>query len=329
VGNRANFVIVTGQDWQLYYSHWAGCRMLDALIAGPEFALRYAESLRLCAKDQWVDPLWADGGAVVDLDRRRLLFFGDELMVEMPERRAMMSVLAAAWRDYAIGWAYDGTAELAGYVGAELPPHSWDKRPKLRLSRNRNTLCHLVSVVDTDGGLRLWPLWWHLSQAWHGPALVNRLPGLGVRRLTLGKIPEGGVHIDVPRKTVGAWQTADTMGIFQALPHLWCGWQTACWEDHFEEQVIRCKGTLQVPALDLVAGIDNAQRWIHDRVFQSFSASPARQILNIAGLLEPLRPSLVVSDDAVADSAVRPRKAEWARFVEACNLVRELHAESA
>jgi hypothetical protein len=24
MGNRANFVIVKDQDWQLYYSHWAG-----------------------------------------------------------------------------------------------------------------------------------------------------------------------------------------------------------------------------------------------------------------------------------------------------------------
>ncbi len=36
MGNRANFVIVEDQDWQLYYSHWGGCRMLDALIGGPE-----------------------------------------------------------------------------------------------------------------------------------------------------------------------------------------------------------------------------------------------------------------------------------------------------
>jgi hypothetical protein len=88
MGNRANFVIVKDQDWQLYYSHWGGCRMLDALIGGPDLALRYAQSLRPCAKDEWVDPIWADDGAVVDLDRRRVLFFGDELMVEMQERRA-------------------------------------------------------------------------------------------------------------------------------------------------------------------------------------------------------------------------------------------------
>jgi hypothetical protein len=329
MGNRANFVIVRDQDWQLYYSHWAGCRMLDALIGGPELALRYARTLRLCAKNEWASPTWADGGAVVDLDRRRVLFFGDELMVEMQERRAVMSVLATVWPDYAIGWAYDGTSELAGYVGAELRPDKWDKRPKLRLARDRNALCHLVSVVDADGRLRMWPLWWHLSKAWHGPALIDKLPGRGVRTLTLGKIPEGGVHIDVPRKTVGAWQTADTMGFFQALPGLWRGWQTECWDDHYEEQVKACGGALRVPDLDLAAGIDSAYAWIRDRVFQSFQDSPAGQILKLAELLAPVRPGLVVSDEAVADCAVRPSTAEWARFTEACDGLRGVHAESA
>lgn len=329
MGNRANFVIVKNQDWRLYYSHWAGCRMLDALIGGPELALRYAQSLRPCKKDDWVCPIWADGGAVVDLDRRRLLFFGEELMVEMPARRAMMSVLAEVWPGYTVGWAYDGTTELAGYVGADLPPHTWDKRPKLRLARDRNALCHLVSVVDAEGQLRMWPLWWHLSKAWHGPALLDKLPGRGVRRLTLGKIPEGGVHIDVPRKTLGAWQTADTMGFFAALPDLWRGWQTECWEDRFEEQVELCKGGLRVPALDLADGIDSAQSWIRKRLFQSFGDSPAGQIVKLAGLLGPIKPGLVVSEDAVADHAVRPSKAEWLRFVGACERLRTMWAESA
>jgi hypothetical protein len=329
MGNRANFVIVKDQDWQLYYSHWGGCRMLDALIGGPDLALRYAHSLRPCAKDEWVSPSWADGGAVVDLDRRRVLFFGDELMVEMQERRALMCTLAAVWPEYAICWAYDGTAELAGYVGAELPPDTWDRQPKLRLARDRNALCHLVSVVDATGRLRMWPLWWHLSKAWHGPSLLDKLPGRGVQRLTLGKIPEGGVHIDVPRKTLGAWQTADTMGFFQALPDLWRGWQTECWEDRYDEHVKRCRGVLRLPELDLYAGIDSAQAWLRNRVFQSFADRPAGQVLKLSELLAPVGPGLVVRDDAVADFAVRPRETEWARFVDACNSVRTSRAESA
>lgn len=326
MGNRANFVVMKDRNWQLYYSHWAGCRILDALIGGPELALRYARSLRQCAPNEWVDPLWADGGAVVDLDRRRVLFFGDELMVDMAERRAMMHVLAAVWPDYAICWAYDGTAELARYVGAELPPCRWDKQPRLRLARDRNTLCHLVSVVDATGQLRMWPLWWHFSQAWHGPAVLDKLPGRGVRSLTLGTIPEGGLHIDVPRNTVGAWQTTDSMGVFRELPDLWSGWQTECWEDRFEEQALRCKGALRIPELNIAAGVDRAQAWIQSRVFQSFGDGPAGQVLELAKLLAPIGPGLVVSDDAVADCTVRPREAEWSRFVGACNALRTGHA---
>jgi hypothetical protein len=120
--------------------------------------------------------------------------------------------------------------------------------------------------------------------------LLDKLPGRGVQRLTLGKIPEGGVHIDVPRKMLGAWQTADTMGFFQALPDLWSGWQTECWEDRYEEQVNHCAGALRVPELDLAAGIDSAQAWIHKRVFQSFADSPAGQIVKLAELLTDVRP---------------------------------------
>jgi hypothetical protein len=53
MGNRANIVIVENHEWQLYYSNWAGCRILDALIGGPDPALRYVRSLRHCAKTEW------------------------------------------------------------------------------------------------------------------------------------------------------------------------------------------------------------------------------------------------------------------------------------
>src|SRR5689334_15822770 len=111
-----------------------------------------------------------------------------------------MDVKANVWSDYEVRWAYDGTMELARYVGADVAPHAFDQQPELKLSKDRNGVCHLVSVIDENGQLRLWPLWWHHPAAWHGPALLKRLAGRRVRRLTLRKIPEGGVHIDVRRK---------------------------------------------------------------------------------------------------------------------------------
>lgn len=87
---------------------------------------------------------------VLDLDRRRLLFFGEETMRDMNERRAMLAALGEIWQDFSIGWAYDGTPENAGYVGAELMPYPWNHQLDLKLARKRKAMCHLVSVVDAD-----------------------------------------------------------------------------------------------------------------------------------------------------------------------------------
>jgi hypothetical protein len=250
-------------------------------------------------------------------------------MFDMNERSALMQALATVWNGFEICWAYDGTEELARYVGVRLPPDPWDRKPNLKLARGLDHLCHLISVVDTDGQLRFWPLWWHLSKAWHGPALLDKLPGKGILRIKLDKIPEGGAHIDMRRKTLGAWQTADTLGFFRVLPELWPGWHTEVWNDRFEAHVTRCDGALRVPELDLVTGIDNAQAWIRKRVFESFEDSPAGHIAKLAGMLAPLAPGFFVSPDALGDCGVRPTEAEWSRFVGACDLVRSANAGSA
>lgn len=323
MGNRANLVIVEDGDWRLYYSHWAGCRILDGLVAGPEHAVRYIRSFRECDKNGWTDPLWADGGAVVDLDRHRLLFFGDELMVGLSERRALLTALDMVWQDYAIGWAYDGTVELANYVGLDLPD-SWDLEPLLRLVEDPDGVCHVVSVAGADGRLRLWPLCWPLGKESVTPAMLDLLPGRGVRRLTLGTLPAGGVHIDVSRKTVGAWQTIDAMGLFQALPKAWAGWQVQCWQDHLEEQLTQCRGALRVPALDVVAGIDNTQAWIHARVFGRRWVHPDGRVSRADQMLEQRR-----DDDLTLYYAVQPRADQWARFAAACDFLRGTPAQSA
>lgn len=251
--------------------------MVDLLIGGPPLALQFLESLgRRQSHDTWTDPLWCDGGAVFDFDRRRVVFFGDSLMVEMPFRRTILAALAEVWAGYEICYAYDGTAEIGGYVGKEFALSSLDGLPAPKLAKSRNSLCHLVSVIDASGELRMWPLWWGDSKAWHGPALLDKLPGSGVRRLRLDKIPEGGVHIDVLRNVVGVWNTADVMGVFRALPELWRGWRTECWDDRYEEHLAACGDALQLPALD-EADFDEALNWLRERACgmdRSYAAVP-------------------------------------------------------
>ena len=187
MGNRANIVLVDRDGWQLRYSHWAGCRMLDALLAGPDMAERYIRAQEV--GKFWTDELWADGGLALDLAERKLLFFGEELMVTMNERRAMFELLAIMWPGYSISWAYDATAEIAAYVGVSLPMRDKASQPELTLADDTACLHHLVTVLGPDGAVRAWPLWWGSSAAWHGPRLLEMLPGAGFHALELGRIP--------------------------------------------------------------------------------------------------------------------------------------------
>jgi hypothetical protein len=155
------------------------------------------------------------------------------------------------------------------------------------------------------------------------------MPGRGVRSLTLGKIPEGGLHIDVPRKTLGAWQAADTMG-FSPSPS---GPVERVADRVLGGSLRGTGGSLRGRSKDSRIGLSRRYRQRSgvdpQQGVSEFADGPAGQILELAKLLAPVRPGLVVSGDAVADYAVRPREAEWSRFVDACNLLRTVCAESA
>jgi hypothetical protein len=333
MGNRANMVVVENGDWTVHYAHWAGCRMLDAVAFGPEHAVRYVRAHKPepeLGYNGWTDPLWADGGVVVDLDRSRMLFFGEELAASMNERRAMLDVLPLMWPGYEVGWAYGGTDELVDYLGAGRRWELGRRGAESELAGARSGLCHLVSVVDANGTLRMWPLKWGYSAAWLGPTMIDTLPGRGVSRMRRDKIPESGVHVDVGNKSVGVWTTWEARGIFDLLPERWPGWRTDCWDDRYEEQLLRCGGALRIPELDLAAGVEEVRNLLHKRVFQSFSDSPAGAIVNIAGMFADAGlPAPTISKSAVTGSPFRPTKDDWNRFADACCAQRLLYTKGA
>jgi hypothetical protein len=249
MGNRANMVVVEDGEWTLHDGHGVGGRIVDVVAFGPEYAASYIRA-HVESEAGWIDSASADGGVIVDLDRHRMLFFGDELASTMNERRAMLDLLPLMWPGYEVGWAYGGTDELVDYVGSE---RNWERgRSGVKLHRvyNQSDICHLVSVAHPDRGLRLKALTWGYSAAWLGPSMVDTLPYKGVQRMRRTRIPESGVHVDVDKRSVGVWTTSESRGLFDLLPERWAGWHVECWDDRYEEQVARCDGALRVPALD-------------------------------------------------------------------------------
>ncbi|WP_445170354.1 hypothetical protein ACTXG7_14145 [Mycolicibacterium sp. Dal123E01] len=306
--------------WQLRYAHWAGCRLLDALIAGPAMAKSYI----LAQQDGefWTDELWADGGLVLDLVERRLVFFGEEIMTTMNERRAIFEVLAILWPGYSISWAYDATAEIAAYVHHDLLVRDEPSQPELILAEDTSRLHHLVTVVGDDGAFRAWPLWWGSSGAWRGPQLVDMLPGVGRSTLSLHTIPESGIHVDVPDMTLGVWLTNPIPGLFRWLPQLWPGWHIDCWDDRYEEHLFRCGPAITALELDIISGVDVAESWLRRRVFQSYVESPAGELRSLATLFGMSEADPEVGEAGIFRMGEQPTGREWARFEHACAQVR-------
>lgn len=327
MGARANMVVVENGDWTLHDAHWVGDRMLDVVAFGPDYAVRYIR-----AHDEsetgWVDPASANGGVLVDLDRRRMLFFGEELASTMDERRAILDVLPHVWPTYEIGWAYGGTDELVDYVGDERHWESGRSGVTLRRVYNQSDMCHLVSVVHPEHGLRLKALTWGYSAAWLGPSMVDALPYKGVQKMRRTTIPESGVHVDVNARTVGVWTTSEARGLFDLMPERWCGWRTECWDDRYEEQVARCDGALRVPSLDRVGGVAAVRHWLHQRVFGACEDRPGGAWDFWTRTRDPKAPARDW-DDYVADSPFRPTREDWQRFASACAGQQLLYTKSA
>jgi len=323
-----NIIVVEGGGFQSYSWHWGGQYILDMLIGGPDLARRHISTFERCTEADWDSPLPFYGGAVIDFDRKRLLFFGDDLMAEVADRRAVLTVLTDVWAGYQVGWAYDAMVELAGYVGGESPPETEDRDLHLRLTRDRYSSCELVSVAGTDGTTKIWPLIPYRAAAWCGPALLDSLPGRGAKKVVLRTIPACGVHVDLPRKTVGVWRTGVTSWSLGGLPQLWRGWRIDFWEDRYEEHVARCGGALRVPVVDFAAGIDNVRTQLRRRVLDVHSDGPVGDAFGLAQALSRAAPGFVASADAVLGWVIRPNEEEWARFVSACDAHLEIYTKS-
>jgi hypothetical protein len=118
MGQRANLLIVSGGSYEMYYTHHRANTLDHDLFWGPDYAVGFIRAQRPVDRSQWLDDVWAEGGAVMDLDRRVLLWFGGEdVMYEVVLRRVHLELMAHLWPGWSVRWADGGVADMADYVG--------------------------------------------------------------------------------------------------------------------------------------------------------------------------------------------------------------------
>lgn len=102
MGDRANYVIVENGSWHLHYSHWGAVGLDLDLLPGPAAATRFVRAQRTVTR--WLDDVWCEGAALIDHDRRLLLWFSTHLD-DYAYRAAALAVLARTWPGRRLEWA--------------------------------------------------------------------------------------------------------------------------------------------------------------------------------------------------------------------------------
>ncbi|MFF7459234.1 hypothetical protein [Kitasatospora sp. NPDC008115] len=254
MADRANFVVVRGSgEYELYLSRFGAVGIDLDLLVGPAGTLAMVR--RLSADDRWLDDVFCQGAALLDLGRKVLLLFAWEgPSVGLRHRAATLELLRQAWAGWEVRWAYDGNADLRTYLGLD-PEHVRDRdggtSAGALLEPDDEGLAEPdpMAAVVTVGSDRCFVV---ATAGDHpvreGSALLDRLVGApehGVCRVAA----EAGVHVDPLRRRVGWWVLGSAAEAYE-MPRRWPGWTVEFWEDRWEEHVRAAGGRFRPPAVD-------------------------------------------------------------------------------
>ncbi|MFC1407678.1 hypothetical protein ACEZCY_00090 [Streptacidiphilus sp. N1-12] len=263
MGARANYVVVENGAWTLHYSHWGAGRLATDLAHGPAAATRCFRANSPVPQDEqriadsWLNDVWCEGAALVDHDRRQLLWFTDpgEGWAEYTARR---EVLARMWPGWEVRWAHDGLGDLQARLGlgrdftrtpGTAESDSW--APLWVEPEDDDDVTVLVTVRQPDGSVRarggcLDPF----LQLIGGQGLLGLLPADSPEP-ALAAMPDGGIHLDPESRTIGLWTTRVAFGLYHRPLRGWDGWTLEFWGDDHTRQAEQAGDRVRFPRTDL------------------------------------------------------------------------------
>jgi hypothetical protein len=294
VGHRANLVVVRDGKWRLYYDHWCANRLDADLFWGPELAQRFIEQ---CRDDLgWLDDVWCEGAALLDLDKRVLLFFGGEdIKYDLLPRRALLALMSINWPDWEIRWAHEHIVSLARYLDLDPAPfitdRSCDGDSKFAILQeypeDNTTLLTLTRAGETiafrvAGGIEV------LAQGAKTLDDLDPACAMSVLRWE-GGFPSDGAHLDFDHKSLSFWSSSPIASP-ASVQTGWPGW-TANWlRDDVESHLARAGLDIQLPyrpLAELQGEIIESLRRSHHHE----GSNPARKLLKTMGEDAKLNPA--------------------------------------
>jgi hypothetical protein len=263
VGARANIILVNHGARRVFYTHWGAEDLPIDLFWGPERGVEFAESLEARDPDNLLGNAWAEGGAVVDLDRQVLLLFGGEFRIDVPLRRTYLKLASAVWLGWDVRWAAAGMFDLADHLGVPRdrvtsPPLTEPPPSRIPTAATTGPLdppeeagptSTIISVHSADGALRffgsanLFGLSWDVASILEDALTAPSHLRWGPR---LVAFPSAGLHLDEVARH-GFWWAADAAREPIATTEDSPGWTIDRVGDRFEAQLEATKGAIKFP----------------------------------------------------------------------------------
>lgn len=264
MGQRANLITVENGEYTIRYDHWCANRLDKILFWGIGYALEYFEAQDKVGEEGWLDDVWAEGGAVIDLDRKHLLWWGGEdIIYDLFLRRVYLKLQIKIWADWSIEWAYRGVVDLAEYVGYSKKKVLTNRENSielvdLKIPDKKTWVRTLGSIKFANDEVRIFPLFENTKNClYNGTTLVNQcLDEIGLESLVWadweeeGQFPQGGFWIDEKNKIIEFWDVKDYPNDLENLKEIWEDWDLIWHQDRYEFQLKKLKNTIILPKID-------------------------------------------------------------------------------
>lgn len=244
MGSRANYVLIEGGQPTIHFSRWGASSIPAVLLSGPAETIAYVRTLT--PDDYLLDEVWAEGGMLLDVDQRKLRFFGGGAIDSTPYlRRPLLRVLRALWTGWSVDWMLFGVAELALSLGWDIGcvlDNELDDRLLLSRARPDDKVKAVQIAADlkqansiftiTRAGAHVYD---HLlvtpsvSALSVGPHLLDLLddqPGTTLSTEDDPDLPRQGAYLNVTTQTIWMWEysTCSPRHV-EAIGQCWPGWQ--------------------------------------------------------------------------------------------------------
>ncbi|MEV0614680.1 hypothetical protein AB0I81_15225 [Nonomuraea sp. NPDC050404] len=270
-GGHAHYVIVDGAGHRVWSRHRGALSLYQDVLKGPERMIAFIHEQEGGHRDFWMNSVWWQGVALLDLRERHLLVHTDQEMAEYGrptsvfEIRAWLRLVASAWPGWRVTWASRGLHQVMEHLGLpydtvlylddpppELPT-GWAQAPTEDNDLSR--VAEVVIAVRDAGGALSFSGWWATgldTPLLAGPDRLLSPKDEAVPFAALDAVPWSGVYLDAQNRTLDYWSLDCPLDL-RELAGRWSGWRLTGHGDRFEDVL-----PLIGPEIVLDAGTEEA-----------------------------------------------------------------------